>query len=249
MGQDLTQGIANAYMFKVKEQFSFFQDLIGPGIETAHWNSKLLFGTFRHTFHLLLYVVTAPIETFAEAQYQLSYALVIEGSWMCLQLFRVLLCRLVSVSLLQSSSTTASLYCHPWKLYHTHYHSSMNFHCTAPLSKHKSNDTTHLHPLGGRPYFQNWQLQSRMNDMHIRGIAQHGTIKFDSSLIFMTDQTLKKKNKSPHTHWRIKHEDVFKIQQLPAQCVHAISRPLLKCWVQVVWKTWTLQHLYVNVCV
>src|SRR5258705_3354719 len=41
---------------------------------------SVLFGTFRSTYHLLLYIVAAPIETFVVAWYQLSNTLVIEGS-------------------------------------------------------------------------------------------------------------------------------------------------------------------------
>src|SRR5258705_6412162 len=43
-----------------------------------------LFGTFRYTFQLLLYIIAAPIETFVVAWYQLSNTLVIEGSRLCI---------------------------------------------------------------------------------------------------------------------------------------------------------------------
>src|SRR5258705_2753905 len=44
----------------------------------------VLFGTFRYTFQLLLYIVAAPIETFVVAWYQLSNTLVIEDSRLCI---------------------------------------------------------------------------------------------------------------------------------------------------------------------
>src|SRR5258705_6432868 len=44
----------------------------------------VLFGTFRYTFQLLLYIIAAPIETFVVAWYQLSNTLVIEGSRLCI---------------------------------------------------------------------------------------------------------------------------------------------------------------------
>src|SRR5258705_1834236 len=49
-------------------------------MKTAVKIKTVLFGTFRYTFQLLLYIVAVPIETFVVAWYQLSNTLVIEGS-------------------------------------------------------------------------------------------------------------------------------------------------------------------------